>query len=125
VRAFPIELYPGPASRFWLSPGYGRPGLRVNPCRFTQWPGEPNPEQFARFVDAVAPFSPRPHWGKHLPRLTDAWRNNLHRELPRLGDFLRLRRELDPDGIFLTDYWRRHLGIEDRPVLMRMSGGRA
>jgi hypothetical protein len=112
VGAFPIEIYPGPPSRFWLSPGYRRPGLRVNPCRFEQWKGEPSAESFARFIDVLRPFDARPHWGKHLPHPDAAWTANLQRQLPRLSDFLRLRRELDPDEVFLTSYWRRHLGIE-------------
>jgi hypothetical protein len=112
VSAFPVELYPGPASRFWLSPGYGREALRVNPCRFLQWQGEPQHELFGLFLDALRPFEPRPHWGKHLPRADEAWLESLHHQLPRLSDFLRLRAELDPDGVFLTDYWRANLGID-------------
>lgn len=112
VGAFPIELYPGAPSRFWLSPGYRRPALRVNPCRFVQWRGEPDPRGFERILDAVRPFDARPHWGKHLPAPHASWLANLRRQLPRLEDFLRLRRALDPDGVFLTDYWRRNLGTD-------------
>jgi hypothetical protein len=107
VSAFPIELYPGPSSRFWLSPGYAREGLRVNPCRFLQW----QDELFRLFLDALRPFDPRPHWGKHLPAADDRWLSSLRRQLPRLPDFLALRKELDPDDLFLTDYWRANLGI--------------
>ncbi len=119
-RAFPIEVYPGPPSRFWLSPGYGRAAVRINPCRFRQWEGEPDTAQLDAFLDVLRPFDPRPHWGKHLPPSDDAWRANLRRQLPRLDDFLRLRAELDPDGVFLTDYWRRNLGIAARGRATRM-----
>jgi hypothetical protein len=30
---------------------------------------------------------------------------------PRLGDFLELRDNMDPDGVFLSDYWREQLGV--------------
>jgi hypothetical protein len=108
VRAFPIEIYPGPRSRFWLSPGYGRQGLRVNLARFEQWSGEPHREVMELFCSALRPFDARPHWGKHLP---GDWHDHYRRQLPKLPDFLRLRAELDPDGVFLSDYWRRHLGV--------------
>jgi hypothetical protein len=111
VRAFPIELYPGPKSRFWLSPGYGRAGLRVNPARFAQWTGEPHQGVLALFHQLLEPFDPRPHWGKLLPGASEAWLGRYLSQLPRLGDFLRLRGELDPGAVFATDYWRRHLGI--------------
>lgn len=110
VRAFPLEMYPGPKSRFWLSPGYGRKGLRVNPARFAQWSEEPHQEVIDTYLEALRPFDPRPHWGKVLPSRN--WVADFHQQLPRLGDFLRLRSQLDPDGVFLTRYWRDHLGID-------------
>jgi FAD/FMN-containing dehydrogenase len=32
-------------------------------------------------------------------------------QYPRWGDFAALRRQRDPDGVFLTTYWQRQLGI--------------
>jgi xylitol oxidase len=44
-----------------------------------------------RIEHALAPFDPRPHWGKlHLAAA----------RYPRQDDFDRLRARLDPDGVF-------------------------
>jgi hypothetical protein len=110
-RAFPVEIYAGPASPFWLSPGYGRVSLRVNPIWLDQWPGEPVGDGFQRYYDALSEFGFRPHWGKFLPGPDDTWRAYYRRHCPRLGDFLELRRALDPDQVFVNEYWREHLGI--------------
>jgi FAD/FMN-containing dehydrogenase len=51
-------------------------------------------------------FAARPHWGKnHL--LT---RERMVNAYPRLDDFVRIRRELDPQGVFLSDHLRPLVG---------------
>jgi hypothetical protein len=50
----------------------------------------------------------RLHWGKYL--IPDpAYLRDL---TPRWDDFMALRGRLDPDQLFVTDYWRKHLAIE-------------
>ncbi|GAA1451228.1 D-arabinono-1,4-lactone oxidase [Nesterenkonia lacusekhoensis] len=55
-------------------------------------------------------FRGRPHWGKKhslkAPQLRMLY--------PEWADFQALRRDLDPDGIFLNDYLRELFGEEDR-----------
>ena len=58
---------------------------------------------YLRSVDRLlSEFSARVHWGK-LHFLTP---EQLHARYPRAADFIALRRELDPRGIFLNDHLR-------------------
>jgi FAD/FMN-containing dehydrogenase len=57
-------------------------------------------EPYLRDVDALlGEFDARVHWGK-LHYLTPG---QLYERYPRAADFIALRRELDPDGVFLND----------------------
>lgn len=50
-------------------------------------------------------FAGRPHWAK----AHSCGPSELQRLFPQLQDFLSLRARLDPDGVFLNPYIRRHL----------------
>jgi xylitol oxidase len=52
---------------------------------------------------ALAPFEPRPHWGKLTTMAPEAIRASY----PRLPDFVALVDHLDPEGTFRNDYLRR------------------
>jgi xylitol oxidase len=54
----------------------------------------------------LAPFAPRPHWGKIFT--TPA--ADLHASYDRLPDFLGLARHYDPGGKFRNAYTARCLG---------------
>jgi hypothetical protein len=41
----------------------------------------------------------------------DTWAAYFRSQYTKLDDFLKLRSERDPKGVFLTYYWKRHLGI--------------
>ena len=60
----------------------------------------------------LQPFGYRLHWGKYLPVDPLLGAVHLRRHTPRWDDFLALRKVMDPDGVFLTSYWRTALGIE-------------
>jgi xylitol oxidase len=82
------------ADELWLSPAYGQDTVAVH---FT-WVGDTAAALPAvRAVEeALAPFSPRPHWGKVFTLPGDAVRGRY----PRLAEANALARELDPDGVF-------------------------
>jgi D-arabinono-1,4-lactone oxidase len=109
---FAIELYPGAPSAAWLSPGHGAGGsLRVNVFCLDHVPVDLRRRMFAGVLGALDELGARLHWAKHLwddPRDTA---DRTRRRFARFDDFLARRAELDPDGVFLTDYWRAHLGI--------------
>jgi hypothetical protein len=54
----------------------------------------------------------RVHWGKHLPKAdSPAGADYLRLQYPMWRKFMEVRREMDPDGIFLNTYWKEHLGL--------------
>jgi FAD/FMN-containing dehydrogenase len=64
--------------------------------------------RFLRAVDeTLQPWAPRPHWGK-VGFLDHKQARALY---PRLDDFLAVRAQLDPHGLFLNDYFRGVLGL--------------
>jgi alditol oxidase len=91
------------ADRLWLSPQYGQDTVGFH---FT-WKREP--ELVARLVAALevalAPFAPRPHWGK----LFLAGAATIADRYERLPEFARLVERLDPRGAFRNDWLERHV----------------
>jgi FAD/FMN-containing dehydrogenase len=93
---FPLEVRTVAGDDSWLSPAFGRDSVTINVCRTF---GRDNGPFFRAIEDALAPFQGRPHWGKQ-PYLGDA---EAYRAIyPRWDDFIDLRRQLDPTGIFLN-----------------------
>lgn len=48
----------------------------------------------------------RPHWAKNFSTVT---KDELHAMYPEMYDWLRIRNEVDPEGMFIGDWHRRHL----------------
>jgi xylitol oxidase len=98
------------ADRLWMSPQYGQDTMAIH---FT-WAREPAAVRRA-LVDveaALAPFEPRPHWGKVF--LADA--ATIAARYERLPDFVGLIERLDPRGAFRNDWLDAHvLGGRPRP----------
>jgi FAD/FMN-containing dehydrogenase len=104
MRSLPDSVYPlevrtvGPDEAF-LSPQHGTPTVVISVS------GTPGTDYWAylRSVDALlAGYDARVHWGK-LHFMTP---ERLHALYPRADDFIALRRELDPSGMFLNDHLR-------------------
>jgi alditol oxidase len=91
------------ADDLWLSPAYQRPTVALH---FT-W--LPDPAAVAPVLAAVeaalAPLDPRPHWGK----LTSIPAATVAASYPRMDDFCRLSRELDPHGTFRNEFTDAYL----------------
>ncbi|HKP90717.1 MAG TPA: FAD-binding protein [Thermoleophilaceae bacterium] len=109
--AYTLEIYAAPPSRFWMSPGYGRESTRLNVCWHERSRGDPRECYFPQFWSLLGDLDFRMHWGKH--RFSDPARAAAHARAahPRLPDFLELRGKMDPDDVFLSDYWREQLGV--------------
>jgi len=92
------------ADQLWLSPAFERDSLCIG---FT-WRNHPADVAALLPVieDALAPFDPRPHWGK-LWALSPAKLAGL---FPRLGDFAELVRRYDPTGKFQNPLLQEVLG---------------
>jgi len=86
------ELRAVAADGLWLSPQYQRDTLSLH---FTWISDAQAVDDAVRHVEeALAPFDPRPHWGKVF---VDAKAGS---RFPRLADFLDLRERMDPTGKF-------------------------
>jgi xylitol oxidase len=91
------------ADDLWMSTAFGRPTVALH---FTWQPDWPAVRQvLPRIEAALAPFDPRPHWGKLFTMPPDAVRSS-YRELPR---FVELVRRHDPDGTFRNAFLERTL----------------
>lgn len=101
--AFPVEVRFAAADDVWLSTGYGRENAYV---AVHQYVGMPFEEYFAEFARIVAGVAGRPHWGKMHP-LGAADLEGLY---PRFAQAAALRREVDPQGLFLNGHLREVFG---------------
>lgn len=100
---YPLEVRTVGADEAWLSPQHEQATTVISVS------GAPGTDywDYLRSVDALlADFGARPHWGK-LHFLTP---ERLHELYPRAADFVALRRELDPHGMFLNDHLRPLFG---------------
>lgn len=101
--SFPFEVRFGRADDIWLSPAYERDVAYV---AFHQYHRMPHERWFAICEDVLGAADGRPHWGK-LHRL-DA--EELRSRYPRFDDFVALRDEVDPTGVFANPYLEHTLG---------------
>ena len=86
------------ADELWTSPCYKRPSVAIH---FTWKPDWPAVRKLLPLIEKeLAPFRPRPHWGKlfTLPA------SQLHAAYERLPDFVALSRRFDPTGKFQNDF---------------------
>jgi FAD/FMN-containing dehydrogenase len=96
---YPLEVRTVGAEEGFLSPQYETATTVISVS------GKPGTDywDYLRSVDALlAEFDARVHWGK-LHFLTP---ERLHALYPRADDFIAVRREFDPDGVFLNDHLR-------------------
>jgi FAD-linked oxidoreductase len=100
---FPVEIRVAAADDIWLSTAYGRDTAYL---AIHQYTGLPYRKYFDLFESVVASVGGRPHWGKmhtlDAERLRDLY--------PKFDDFLRVRGELDPAGVFTNGYLDQVLG---------------
>jgi FAD/FMN-containing dehydrogenase len=99
LSVFPMEVRTVVREDAWLSHSYGRDSLVISVS------GQPGTayEPYLRDVHALlGRLDARVHFGK-LHYLT---REELLARYPRAADFIALRRELDPGGMFLNDHLR-------------------
>jgi xylitol oxidase len=97
------ELRTVAPDRLWMSPQHGRDTLSVHFTWHQDWPAVRR--VLVEVEAALAPFEARPHWGKlFLARAAE-----LAPLYERLGDFTGLAGRLDPRGVFVNDWLRRHV----------------
>lgn len=99
---FPIECRTVKADEIWLSPSYQRDSAYI---AFHMYKGMPYEKYFQDMEAIMKKFNGRPHWGKMHTRT----HHDLHTLYPKLGEFLAIREELDPERIFLNEYLKKLL----------------
>jgi hypothetical protein len=114
---YACEIYAAKHSRSLLSPAYGGDMLRVDIFWFAKNDAKAKYDFYPQFWWLLEPFGFRPHWAKSLPRRKgpkgheDYRVEYLRNRYPRWKRFMELREELDPHQVFVSPYWRNHLGI--------------
>lgn len=107
VGTFTVEVYATPKNSFWMSPAYDEDVIKYDMFWFPLNRGNPATDFYPQFWELLKEFKFRPHWGKFLPDNAP----ELKTLYPRWDDFMRLRDQMDPHQVFVTAYWRGHLGI--------------
>ncbi|RIA84464.1 hypothetical protein C1645_784023 [Glomus cerebriforme] len=120
IGNFAVELYGAKKSPFWMSPSYGHHVFRVDSLWWAHNIGNPR-EFFEKYWEVLLPISgARLHWGKYKPEPGKMYGKHafgieyLRSRYPRLDDWLKIREEMDPDQIFVNDYWRKLFNIESK-----------
>lgn len=114
--SFPFEVRFVRGDDIWMSPAHQRDSAVVS---FHQYHRMPHERFFAACEDVLGAADGRPHWGK-MHRLGAA---ELADRLPRYADFVRMRDELDPTGVFANPYLDRVLGPAPRPAATGRGAG--
>lgn len=91
----PLHIRCSPRSRHWLSPAFER-----EICWIEFWQFPRDEKLFGRVHALLESYGYRVHWGKESP----ADHEHLARHYARWDDFVRLREEWDPEGMFLNEY---------------------
>ncbi len=110
---FSIELYATRAGQtFHLDPAYGDKNLfRVDVFWFGYNGGDPVKDFYPQFWKALDGLDYRLHWGKFLPTPEQMAPSKLTSRFPKFDAWKKAREKADPQGVFLTKYWKTHLGL--------------
>ena len=119
------ELYAAKPNNVWMSMSYSNGtdiwkdgAFRIDPYWFVD-----NSDCYIDLYRPIwillhekkIPF--RLHWGKVFPKIDDNeydWRKIIVKDrYPRLAEFLDFRKKKDPNGIFLSTFWRYWFDIKD------------
>jgi alditol oxidase len=86
------------ADELWMSPCYGRASVAIH---FTWKPDWPRVRRLLPVIEKeLAPFEPRPHWGKLFTMAPGELRSRYE----KLGEFRRLAERYDPGRKFRNDF---------------------
>lgn len=110
--AFSFELYVGKRDdTFYLSAATGTHVFRVDVFWFGKNAGDPVTGFYRQFWDLLEPLGYRLHWGKFLPTPDQNDPGKLTKSYPSWDKWKQTRARVDPGNVFLTKYWKQHLGL--------------
>lgn len=97
---FPIECRYVKSDSIWLSPSYQRESAYI---AIHMYKGMEYSDYFQAVEKLFQVYDGRPHWGK----MHNMEYDKLKEHYPKLKDFLQIREELDPKGLFLNSYLKK------------------
>lgn len=95
--AYPLVIRTAAADNIWLSQAYGRETFYISARSYWR---QPHAELFSSLEGVFKEHGGRPHWGQFHTQQAE----ELAQLYPRFEDFVQLRTELDPEGLFLNPY---------------------
>lgn len=102
---FPLECRYVKGDSIWLSPSYKRDSAYI---AVHMYKGMDFSEFFEEVEEIFFAYDGRPHWGKmHTVQF-----DQIEKLYPKVDDFLKLRKKLDPNGMFLNEYLRSMFAID-------------
>lgn len=114
---FATEIYGAKETPFWLSMSYNQKMVRVDPYWWAYNKGDKR-AFFSYFWNVLLDIpDTRLHWGKYLPLPGQVCGDTtfnlayLKSVYPKMDDWLTMREKMDPDQMFVTQYWRDILEI--------------
>ncbi len=102
---FPIECRFVKQDDIYLSPAYQRDSAYI---AVHMYKGMPHEKYFNDIENIFKKYNGRPHWGKMHTRTA----NDLKELYPKWNDFLKIRKEMDPNGIFLNPHLKELFSID-------------
>ena len=100
---FVTELRTVAADDLWMSMAYHRPSLAIHFTWKPEWPEVS--KLLPRIEAALAPFEPRPHWGKLFTLAPAA----LQSRYAKMADFKAMLQQLDPQAKFRNEFLSHNL----------------
>ncbi|KAJ2480913.1 D-arabinono-1,4-lactone oxidase [Coemansia sp. RSA 2320] len=111
---FPVEVRFVNESDVWLSPAYGQTVCCIGIIMYRPFhQAVPYRKYWRAYEDIMRTQGGRPHWAK----AHKMYYHDLRSVYPKFDDFIRVRAECDPSGVFVNDYIRRHILPPDEPLL--------
>lgn len=101
---FPVENRFVSADEPYLSTSYARPSAYIA-CH--AYKGVDNTRYFADMEEIFRHYEGRPHWGK----MHNCSSDYLQKQYAQWDKFMAIREEHDPEGIFLSPYMKKLLGL--------------
>ena len=96
------------ADDLWMSPCYHQPSVTIHFTWKQDWPAV---QKLLPVIEReLAPFHPRPHWGKLFTMPSE----QLRASYEKLPEFVELSKKYDPQGKFQNEFLRAHVFGEGR-----------
>ncbi|KAG2183308.1 hypothetical protein INT43_006313 [Umbelopsis isabellina] len=103
---FPVEIRFVDEDDVWMSPSFGRKTCYIGVIMYRPY-GKPVPykKYWRVYEDIMRSLGGRPHWAKAHGQTVD----DLEESYPKFRDYLQVRNQMDPNGLFVNKYIERHI----------------